>query len=113
MGTLRDLALILLALETALGTLVVLALMAAINYALFYFRWWEVLPRWFAIARGYLLRGQRAVESGSRVVASPVFTLVSTWAGVRAVAGSLRDGQKGRGTAGEGMGEIQTSGREG
>ncbi len=94
MGTLRDLALILLALEAALGALVALALMGAVNYAFFHFRWWETLPRWFAIARGYLRRGRQAVEAGSRAVAAPIFTLEATWAGVKGAAKVLRSRQK-------------------
>jgi hypothetical protein len=90
---LRDLALILLALEAALGTLVVLAVIAAINYALFYFRWWRTLPRWFAIARGYLHQGRQAVEIGSRAVAAPIFTLEATWAGVKGAVKDLRSRQ--------------------
>jgi len=93
-GALRDLALILLALEAALGALVVLAVVGAINYALFYFRWWETLPRWFATARGYLRLGRQAVEKGARAVVAPIFALESSWAGARRAVGELRNQQK-------------------
>jgi len=73
LGVLRDLALILLALEAALGVLVGVALGAAVNYGLYRSRWWRVLPRYFLLARGYLRRGQQGVERVCRRATAPIF----------------------------------------
>lgn len=75
MGILRDLALILLAMEVALGALLGVALGAAANYGLYRSRWWRVLPRWFLQARRYLMLGQQVVDQGCRRVATPIFKL--------------------------------------
>ncbi|MCX7856238.1 MAG: hypothetical protein N2556_09770 [Anaerolineae bacterium] len=77
MGILRDLALILLALEAALGALVGVALGAAVNYGLYRSRWWRVLPRWFLQARRALVLGQHGVERACRRIAAPVFAASS------------------------------------
>lgn len=75
MGVLRDLALILLVLEAALGALVGVALGAAVNYGLYRSRWWRVLPRWLLQARRYLVLGQHRVDRVCRRVATPIFNL--------------------------------------
>lgn len=72
MSTLRDVALIILALEGAVFTLIALALLAGANYGLFRSRWWHKLPRWFALVREYLDLGQGVVERVSRAIVSPV-----------------------------------------
>ncbi len=77
MGVLRDLALILLAIEAALGALVGVALGAAVNYGLYRSRWWRVLPRWFLRARRFLLSVQQGVEQICRRATAPIFTLSS------------------------------------
>lgn len=111
MGALRDLALILLALEAALGALVVLVVVGAVNYALFRFRWWETLPRLFVIARGYLYLGRQAVEKGTRAVVAPIFTLESSWAGAKRAVGELRNRQE-RSRRGEPRGGSPRIGKE-
>ncbi len=86
MSGLRDAALILLALEGGFAALLAVGTMAAVNYALFRSRWWEVLPRFFARARGYLHRGQRGIEQASRAATQPFLTLASITAALRQVA---------------------------
>ncbi len=86
MGILRDLALILLAMEAALGALLGVALGAAVNYGLYRSRWWRVLPRWFLQTRRYLMLGQRGVDRVCRRVAVPIFQLSAARA---ALAGML------------------------
>ncbi len=86
MRILRDLALILLAIEAALGALVGVALGAAVNYGLYRSRWWRVLPRWFLQARGFLSLGQQVVERACQRAAAPVFAASSARA---ALAGML------------------------
>ena len=78
MSTLRDVALIILALEGAVVTLIVLALLTGANYGLFRSRWWHRLPRWFAQVRGYLELGRSAMERTSRAIVSPVFLVETT-----------------------------------
>ncbi len=86
MGVLRDLALILLAVEAAFGALVGVALGAAVNYGLYRSRWWRALPRWFLQARGVLSLGQQAVERACRRAAMPIIAASSARA---ALAGML------------------------
>lgn len=78
MSTLRDIALIILALEGAIFTLIVLALLAGANYGLFRSRWWHRLPRLFAQVRGYLELGRSTMKRASRAVISPVFRVETT-----------------------------------
>lgn len=86
MGILRDLALILLAMEVALGALLGVALGAAVNYGLYRSRWWRVFPRWLLQARRYLMLGQQGVDRACRRVAAPIFKLSAARA---ALAGML------------------------
>jgi len=86
-SVLRDLSLILLALEWAVFTLVVLAALAAINYGLFRLRWWHTLPRQFALARGYLDAARRVLERMCRAAAAPIFAVGAARA---ALSGAVR-----------------------
>lgn len=87
MSVLRDVALILLAVEGAILTLAVLAMLGLVNYGLFRFRWWRTLPRWFARARDYVYLGQGVVERGCRAMVAPIFALASARA---RLSGALR-----------------------
>jgi hypothetical protein len=78
MSTLRDIALIILAIEGAIITLILLALLAGANYGLFRSQWWHRLPRWFALVRAYLDMGRGTVERVSRAIVSPVFKAETT-----------------------------------
>lgn len=73
MAVLRDVALIILAIEGTVFTLLVLALLGVINYGLIRFRWWHVIPGWFAVGRSYLSLGLHYVERACEVVTKPVF----------------------------------------
>lgn len=90
MSTLRDLSLILLALEGAVLTLAVLAILAAANYLLFRARWWRVLPRWFAIVRAYFYLGQQIVARVCRALLAPIFAIRAAGAAASAGARHLR-----------------------
>ena len=68
MFVLRDIALIILALEGALFTVAILAVLGLINYGLIRFRWWHQIPRWFAIGRDYLGLGKHYIERACEVV---------------------------------------------
>jgi len=87
MSILRDVSLILLALEGVVFTLLALAALAAINYGLVRFRWWHTIPRWFGLLRGYLAIGQRWVEQACRIAVTPIMTVA---AAVAAVSGGAR-----------------------
>jgi len=89
-STLRDLSLILLALEGAVFTLTLLAVLAAVNYLLFRSRWWRILPRWFAVARTYFHLGQQIVARVCRMLLAPIFALRAAQAAVTAGARHLR-----------------------
>jgi len=80
MSTLRDLALIILAVEGAIVTLVILLVLGAVNYGLFKSRWWHVLPRWSGRLYGYLRSGHHAVDRVCRAMVSPVVEAEATGA---------------------------------
>jgi hypothetical protein len=85
LGILRDLALILLALEAAFGALVGVALGVAVNYGLYRSRWWRILPRWLLPVRRFLRLGQQGVERICRRATTPIFTLSSARAALTGV----------------------------
>lgn len=97
MSVLRDVAVIILALEGAVFTLVVVSLLAVINYGLFRFRWWHRAATWLTLARRYLGVGQRAVERVCRTAVSPLMIVSATKAGL---AGGVRGLLPGRGDLG-------------
>ncbi|HID83554.1 MAG TPA: hypothetical protein EYH30_02560 [Anaerolineales bacterium] len=88
MPVLRDIALVLLALEGAILTLMVLAVLAAISYGLLRFRWWHTIPRWFAVVRGYLALTQRIVERVCQAAVAPIFRVATTRAALSGILGS-------------------------
>lgn len=87
MAVLRDVALILLALEGAILTLVAVAVLALLNYGLIRFRWWHTLPRWFGVVWRYLTLGQGVVERLCRAAVAPILAIGSARA---ALAGVIR-----------------------
>jgi hypothetical protein len=94
-SVLRDVALILLALDGAVLTLAALVVLAMINYGLVRFRWWHTIPGWFAIGRHYLALGQSVVERVCRAVAAPIFVVKGSQAGLAAgTRGLVQAGQE-------------------
>lgn len=91
MEVLRDLALILLAMEAALGALVGVALAAAVNYGLYRSRWWWVLPRWLLRVRGVLLRVQYVTERACRRATTPLIAASSARAALSGVVSHRRE----------------------
>ncbi|HEC33498.1 MAG TPA: hypothetical protein ENI37_02140 [Chloroflexi bacterium] len=85
MSVLRDVALVILALEGVVLTLAALAMLAAINYGLLRFRWWHTVPRWLAVVWGYLALAQRIVERVCRAVVSPILAVARAWAALSGV----------------------------
>ena len=86
MPILRDLAIILLALEAAVLTLAVLAALALVNYGLFRARWWHALPFYFSIAWKYLTMGIYGVRRICQLLTAPVFALARLQATVSGIA---------------------------
>ncbi len=75
MSILRDLAVILLALEATVMVLVVLAALALLNYGLFYIRWWHTIPHYASVVWKYLNMGIYLVKRACQLVAAPVFAV--------------------------------------
>lgn len=86
MPILRDLAMILLALEAAVLTLAVLATLALVNYGLFRSRWWQAIPCYFSVARRYLTIGIYIVRRICQLVTAPIFALARLQATVSGMA---------------------------
>ncbi len=89
MAVLRDLSLILLALGGTVVALAVVFVLAAINYGFLTIRWWQKVPYWFAVARGYLDMGQRIVERVCQAIIAPIMTIAHIQATVTGMARGL------------------------
>jgi len=89
MSTIRDLSLILLAVEAFVVALVPLALMGGLVYATWWLRRHENLPRWLQLARGYLTLGQTYVEVAMRTAAQPILRIHSFLATLRRWFGAI------------------------
>jgi len=86
MPILRDLAIILLALEAAVLTLAILAALALVNYGLFRARWWHAIPCYFSLARKYLNMGIYGIERLCQLVTAPIFAVARLQATVQGMA---------------------------
>lgn len=89
MSVLRDLSVILLALEAFLIALLPVVVLAAINYFAIRFRWWHEIPRYAAIGRYYLFRGQQIVGDVSRLARTPFIAAAKAQARVSAMVDEL------------------------
>ncbi|MGD2143176.1 MAG: hypothetical protein PVF54_01720 [Anaerolineae bacterium] len=91
MNLLRDLSLIILALEAAIVTLIPLALFGGVVYGV----WWLLrhrnLPTWLRTGRDYLTVGLSYVELAADTVMKPVFAVhmafATAEAWIRAITG--------------------------
>lgn len=90
MAVLRDVALIVLALQGALCALIPVAVLAAVHYGLYRSRWWQRVPRLLARADALLLLLRERVEGGARSVSAPLFRLSEGVAAARAMLGLRR-----------------------
>ncbi|MBN1955518.1 MAG: hypothetical protein JW900_10780 [Anaerolineae bacterium] len=91
MHILRDLSLILLAIEGAIATLAVLALFAAINYGLIRWRWWHAIPGYFSVAGEYLHLAQHYVERACQVAVAPILAAYRAQANLAGIARGIND----------------------
>jgi hypothetical protein len=85
MSLLRDLALILLAIEGFILALVPLVLFGGLVYGMWWLRRHENLPSWLHLAQSYLELGRSYVDLGMALVVRPIFAVnafvakVQTW----------------------------------
>jgi len=89
MAVIRDLSLILLAVEAFVLALVPLALLGGLAYATWWLRRHENLPRWLELAQAYLTLGQTYVEVAMRTVANPILQVHSFLATVQRWFGAI------------------------
>jgi hypothetical protein len=89
MAVIRDLSLILLAVEAFVLALVPLVLLGGLAYATWWLRRHENLPRWLMLAQSYLTQGQNYVKVAMRAVAAPVLQVHSFLATVQHWFGAI------------------------
>jgi hypothetical protein len=90
MSLLRDLALILLAIEAFILALVPLVIFGGLVYGAWWLRRHEHLPRWLHLARTYLELGRRYVELAMAFVVRPIFAVSTFVAKIQGGVDSLR-----------------------
>lgn len=83
MSPLRDLSLILLAIEAFVLALVLLMLFGGLVYGLWWLQRHENLPTWLKVAQAYLALGRAYAELAMRAVVRPIFWVHSALATVR------------------------------
>ncbi|MGD9002623.1 MAG: hypothetical protein PVF04_08160 [Anaerolineae bacterium] len=96
MEVLRDLSVILLAVEAFIFALIPLALFGGLVYGVWKLRRHRNLPTWLGIARSYLMTALSYVELAMQAVTKPVFAVHRAFANVevwiRTVTGREVDG---------------------
>jgi hypothetical protein len=96
MNWLRDVALILLAVEGFMMALLPLALCSGVVYGLWWLRRRENLPAWLHMAQAYLELGQAYVELAMRMVVQPIMRVHAALATVQGWLGGAAKLGKGR-----------------
>ncbi|MBL7064833.1 MAG: hypothetical protein ISS49_11605 [Anaerolineae bacterium] len=96
MTTLRDLSLILLAVEAFALALVPLVLLGGAVYGLWYLQRHENLPSWLKVAQAYLALGRAYVELAMRAIIRPILLVHSLLATVQGWLGAIAMFAKGR-----------------
>jgi len=96
MPTLRDLSLILLAVEACALALVPLALLGGLVYGLWWLHRHENLPSWLQLAQAYLSLARAYVELAMRAVIRPLLLIHSFLATVQGWLGAFAKLVKGR-----------------
>ena len=89
MATLRNLSLILLAVEAFAMALVPLALLGGLVYGTWWLRRHENLPSWLKLAHAYLDLGRSYVELATSAVARPIFVVHSFLAKIQGLLGAV------------------------
>lgn len=83
MSVLRDISIILLAVESFVFALVPLAIFGGLVYGLWWLRRHENLPAWLKIVRTYFDQACQAIERGMGAVARSIYAIHSGAAAVR------------------------------
>ncbi len=89
MNWIRDIALILLAVEAFVIALAPLALFGGLVYGLWWLQRHENLPSWLRVARAYLAVVQAYVELAMRIVIRPILQVHAVLATVQVWAGGI------------------------
>lgn len=96
MSFLRDLSIILLAVEMFAMALMPLMLFGGLVYGLWWLQRHENLPSWLKLAQAYLAMGRAYVELAMRAVVRPILLLHSVLATVQGWLGATAKFVKGR-----------------
>jgi len=96
MTTLRDLSLILLAVEAFALALALLVLLGGAVYGLWHLQRHENLPSWLKVAQAYLALGRAYVELAMRAIIRPILLVHSLLATVQGWLGAIVKFAKGR-----------------
>ena len=96
MTTLRDLSLILLAVEAFALALALLVLLGGAVYGLWHLQRHENLPSWLKVAQAYLALGRAYVELAMRAIIRPILLVHSFLATVQGWLGAIAMFVKGR-----------------
>jgi hypothetical protein len=89
MGWIRDLSIILLAIETCIIALVPLALFGGLVYAFWWLQRRENLPAWLKLVQAYIALIQAYVELAMTTVVRPILKVYAALATVRGWLGAL------------------------
>ena len=95
MSWIRDLSLILLAVEAFFVALVPLVLFGGLVYGLWWLHRHENLPTWLRVAQAYVSLVQAYVELAMRIVARPILRVHAILATVRGLFGGIAKLAKG------------------
>ena len=96
MSWIRDLSLILLAIEAFFVALVPLVLFGGLAYGLWWLQRHENLPTWLGVAQAYVSLVQAYVELAMRIVARPILRVHAILATVQCLFGGIAKLAKGR-----------------
>jgi hypothetical protein len=89
MAIVRDLSLILLAVEAFVLALIPLALLGALVYGLFYLQRHQNLPSWLSLIHAYLNLALSYVELGMAAIVRPIFWINRILATVQGWLGTI------------------------
>ncbi len=95
MGWIRDLSLILLAIEMFVLFLLPLALCGGLVYALWHLRRRDRLPAWLQLARAYLSLGLAYIELAMASIARPILAVHTATATAQGWLGGIANRTKG------------------
>ena len=89
MSIVRDISLVLLAIEAFVLALLPLSLLGGLAYGLWWLRRHEHLPSWLSLAQAYLGVGQAYVELAMASIVRPIFAIHSALSTLKGWFGAL------------------------